>query len=42
MLPTNLQPDFVVTADGVMHIAWAVQNGTHKDIHYRNAWVAES
>ena len=39
LLPENAQPDFVVTSDGVMHIAWAAKNGTHYDIHYRNAWL---
>ncbi len=42
LLPENAQPDFVVTPDGVMHIAWAAMNGTQYDIHYRNAWLEES
>ena len=42
LLDENVQPDFVVTSDGVMHIAWAALNGTHYDIHYRNAWLEES
>ncbi len=42
LLDENVQPDFVVTSDGVMHIAWAAKNGTHYDIHYRNAWLEES
>jgi hypothetical protein len=41
LLDENVQPDFVVTDDGVMHIAWAAKNGTHYDIHYRNAWLEE-
>ncbi len=42
LLPENAQPDFVVTPDGVMHIAWAAKNGTHWDVHYRNAWLEEN
>jgi hypothetical protein len=41
LLPDNSQPDFTVTSDGVMHIAWAVVNGAHYDIHYRNAWLEQ-
>jgi len=41
LMPQNVQPDFVVTADGVMHIAWAAKNDTYYDIHYRNAWLEE-
>jgi len=41
LLPENAQPDFIVTSDGIMHIAWAAKNDTHYDIHYRNAWLEE-
>ena len=39
LLPENIQPDFVVTSDGIMHIAWSAKNNTHYDIHFRNAWL---
>jgi len=42
LLPENAQPDFTVTSDGVMHVAWAAKNGTHYDIHFRNAWFDQS
>jgi hypothetical protein len=42
LLPENVQPDFVVTSDGVMHIAWAAKNDTHYDIHFRNAWLEQT
>ncbi len=41
LLAENAMPDFTVTSDGVMHIAWAANNGTDWDIHYRNAWLEE-
>jgi hypothetical protein len=41
LLPENAQPDFIVTSDGIMHIAWAAKNGTNFDIHYRNAWLEQ-
>lgn len=41
LLPENDMPDFCVSSDGVMHIAWSAMNGTNWDVHYRNAWLEQ-